>query len=49
MTPCIRLGWHFPKTDNSTPVSLIRFGLVAKIRLIHEEDSLVTWVGLLLN
>ena len=49
MISYIGLWWHFSKIDNSTPVSLIRLGLVAKIRSIHEEDSSVTWVGLLIN
>ena len=42
------MWWHFAKIDNSTPVSLIKVGLVAKVRWINEEDSLVTWVGLLI-
>ena len=37
------------KIDNSIPVSLIKFGLVAKIRSTHKEDSFVTWVGLLIT
>ena len=49
MIQYIRLWWHLSMIDKSTSVSLIRFGLVAKIRSIHKEDSLVIWVGLLIN
>ena len=49
MIPYMRLWWHFAKIDNSTPVSLIRFGLIANIRSVHAEDSLVIWVVLIIN
>ena len=49
MMPYIRLRWHVSKIDNSIPVALIRFGLVEKIRSVHEEYFLVIKVGLLFN
>ena len=33
--------WHFSNSDNSTPVLLIKFGLVTNIRSVQQEDSLV--------
>lgn len=49
MIPYIRFWWHFSNIDNSTPVSQIKFGLIAKIGSIHAKDSLVTWVVLSSN
>ena len=49
MIPYMWLWWHFAKIANSTPVSLIRFGLITKIRSVHAEDSLVIWVGLVIT
>ena len=42
------LWWHFSNDDNSTPVLLIKCGLVAKIRSIQEGYPLVIWVGWLI-
>ena len=43
--PNIKLWWHLPNKDNSTPELQITFELDAKIKSMQEEGLLITWIG----